>query len=97
MAQLAAPGRAEPSAAYLDASRWRVLLTDLRALGTWRLRATLLRESCLPPAEYVMARYRARSRWLLPWWYARRALAGARKLSARRHAPAAQEHGGDPS
>ena len=97
IAQLAAPGSAEPSAAYLDASRWRLLLTDLRALGTWRQRATLLRESCLPPAEYVMARYHARSRWLLPWWYARRALGGAWRLSARHRVPAASRFGGDPS
>ena len=84
-----------PNALALKADRVRT--THLDPDLCRRLRASLLRESCLPPAEYVMARYRARSRWLLPWWYARRALAGARKFSARRHAPPAQESGGDPS
>jgi len=65
-------GTAELSAAYLDDDRRRLLLTDLRALGTWRDRATLVRETCFPPRAYVLAKYRARHRWLLPWLYVRR-------------------------
>jgi hypothetical protein len=82
--RLAASAAGELSADYLDGNRWRFLATDLRALATWRDRATLLRESCFPPAEYMLAQHRTRSRWLLPWWYARRAIAGTWKFSRRR-------------
>ncbi len=82
--QMAASATGELSAQYLNANRWRLLLTDLRGLATWRDRATLLRESCFPPAEYMLARYHLRSGWRLPWWYARRAIAGAWKYSNRR-------------
>lgn len=78
---LARAGAEELSAAYLDTGRRRLLLTNLRALGSWRERATLLRESLFPPAEYLLARYRAQSRWLLPWWYVRRAAEGMWKTS----------------
>jgi hypothetical protein len=80
---LAVPAAAELSATYLDSARGPLLMTDLRALGTWRERATLLRESVFPPADYVLAKYGSDSRWLLPWWYVRRAAAGVRKLSRR--------------
>jgi hypothetical protein len=78
---LAHAGAEELSAAYLDADRRRMLLTDLRALGTWSERATLVRESLFPPAEYLLAKYGAQSRWLLPWWYVRRAAEGVWKTS----------------
>ncbi len=78
--QLATPKTRELSVAYLDASRKRLLLVDLRALGTWRERLTLLRESCFPPADYVMAKYQARNRSWLSWWYVRRAVEGVWKL-----------------
>jgi len=66
-------GAAELSATYLDADRKELLLTDLRALPTWHARATLVRESLFPPVSYVLAKYQSERRWLLPWWYARRA------------------------
>ena len=77
--------RNELSAAYLDPRRRSFLLVDLRGLGTWKSRATLLRERLFPPASYLRARYRPRSpsapRWLLPWWYARRAAEGVWKAA----------------
>jgi hypothetical protein len=78
---LATQGAVELSAAYLETDRRRLLLTNLRALPTWRERATLVRESLFPPGEYLLAKYRARSRWLLPWWYVRRAAEGMWKMS----------------
>ena len=78
---LAPAGTKELSAAYLVTDRRRLLLTNLRALGSWRERATLLRESLFPPAEYLLAKYQAQSRWLLPWWYVRRAAEGVWKVS----------------
>jgi hypothetical protein len=78
---LAEPPRRELSARYLDAGRLRILTTDLRALASWRDRMTLLREACFPDAEYVLARYGAQTRWALPWWYVRRAVAGFGKVT----------------
>ncbi len=71
----------ELSARYLHAGRAGVLLTDLRALPTWRKRARLLRESWLPSRDYMHRKFRGRSPWLLPWWYVRRAVEGALKLA----------------
>lgn len=81
MNQLALPKTKELSAAYLKASHKRLLLTDLRALATWRERLTLLRESCFPPADYVMAKYHGENRAWLSLWYVRRAVAGVWKLT----------------
>lgn len=54
--QKGAAGMHEPSRAYLDApSPMRRLWLDLVALGTWRRRATLLREHLLPPRAYMRA------------------------------------------
>jgi hypothetical protein len=78
---LKAEGPPELSAAYLDTGRRRLMLTNLRALPTWRARATLLRESLFPAPEYLLAKYRAHRRWLLPWWYLRRAAEGMWKMS----------------
>ena len=78
--QLAAPVADELSGAYLRTGRWGRLALNLRALVTWRERATLLWELCVPPSDYLLAKYRARNRWWLPWLYARRAVAGVWKL-----------------
>ena len=71
----------ELSAKYLAADRRTVFRIDLEALPTWKDRIALVRELLLPPADYVLEKYGARSRWLLPWWYLRRAVEGARKLA----------------
>jgi len=71
----------ELSASYLHGNRRRLFLTNLRALATWRLRATLMRESLFPPAAYVLEKYSSHARWMLPWWYARRAAEGVWKMS----------------
>jgi len=81
LAELAAPARRELSADYLDAGPARILLTDLRALVSWRDRMTLLRETCFPDARYVLAQYGARTRLALPWWYLRRAIDGIGRWS----------------
>jgi len=74
-------GASEPSMALLDARRtpMRDLLLDLR-VAPWRQRLTLLREHVLPPSAYFRAR--SKSGWL-PLAYARRAVRGARRWSAR--------------
>ena len=70
----------EISSAYLTAGRARLLKTDLRALETWRERATLVLEICFPPHDYVLAKYRARHRWQLPLLYFRRAVGACWKV-----------------
>jgi hypothetical protein len=79
----------ELSASYLDGRRGSGLLINLRALETWRSRATLLRESLFPPAAYLSAKYDSQRRWLLPWWYARRAAEGLWKASTARRTESA--------
>ncbi len=78
---LAAPATDELSGAYLlRAGRWFRLALSLRSLATWRERATLLWGLCVPPADYLLAKYRVRNRCLLPWLYARRIVAGVWKF-----------------
>jgi hypothetical protein len=57
--------------------RLDVLVSDLKALGSWRDRARLLREHVFPPASYIMDAYSVSSRVLLPVLYAHRLLFGA--------------------
>ena len=78
---LAPPAAEEISGAYLDSDRLGLLMTDMRALASWRSRATLMCELAFPPADYLLAKYRARSRWLLPWWYVRRAAEGVWRIA----------------
>ncbi len=56
---------------------WR---EDLAALPGWRARARLLLEHALPSAEYMLARYETRHRFLLPALYLHRAVIGAWRL-----------------
>lgn len=64
---------------WLAGSHGQRLLTDLRTLPDWRLRAARLREILFPPADYMLGRYGTGRRWLLPLLYLHRALAGWRK------------------
>ena len=71
----------EPTAAFLRADRKKidVLLSDLRTLGGWRQRLTLLREHLFPPAAYMRNAYGVTNPLLLPFSYVIRALTGFRK------------------
>jgi hypothetical protein len=64
----------EPSMVLLRGGRRAVLLAELRALAGWRERSRWLREHALPPGDYMLRKYAARQRWLLPALYVRRAL-----------------------
>jgi hypothetical protein len=80
--------RAHPQSPVVIRGRWtqaRVLRLDLQALPSWRARGRLIREHLLPPASYMRARYRVRSKLLLPGLYLWRALAGAPKWLRRRN------------
>jgi putative nucleotidyltransferase-like protein len=74
-------GQEEPSRVYTERTQRRldVLLADLRWLPRWRDRLRLLAEHAFPPASFVMARYAARRRVLLPVLYAHRLVTGAWK------------------
>jgi len=74
----------DPSARFLRPrlTRLDLWLMDLRALrGRERLR--LVREHLFPPAEYMLQKYHAGSRLLLPVLYLRRALSGAWRVVGR--------------
>lgn len=58
-------------------SRLALLAEDLCALPGWRARLRLLKEHAFPGMDYMRARYGARSRCLLPYYYAKRAFKGA--------------------
>jgi hypothetical protein len=76
-ARLGAPGAAEPAAAYLRPVLRPVdrLWVELRTLGP-RRGARLLREHLFPPASYMARAYGVRRTWLLPAFYAQRAVVG---------------------
>lgn len=74
----AAPG--EPSRIYLQAAMGRrdILVSDLKALSSWRARLQLVREHLLPPSSFIRHRY-GLTKWPLPVLYLHRLLAGASK------------------
>jgi hypothetical protein len=85
LAALRTSGLEEPSRAYTERTQRRidVLCADLRLLPRWRDRFQLVSEHAFPPASYMMARYDARQRLLLPALYVHRLASGAWKwLSA---------------
>jgi hypothetical protein len=71
----------EPSRAYTERTQRRmdVLRADLRLLTRWRDRLQLVSEHAFPPVSYMMARYDARQRLLLPALYVHRLASGAWK------------------
>lgn len=74
--------RAEASRSFLKRNRRRgaMLAQDLGALRGWRARATRLRQLAFPPAAFMHATFRTRSRAALPFLYAYRALRGIGRL-----------------
>ena len=77
---LAAAAPSEPSKIYIEGSvtRGDVLISDMRALGSWRARLRLLREHVFPPAAFMRVRYGDQS-WPLPALYVHRLITGASK------------------
>lgn len=77
--------RNERTRSYLhrDPRRLRVLRDELGALRGWRARAQRLRQLAFPPAEFMQARFGARSRLALPWLYVYRAARGVARLFRR--------------
>ena len=70
----------EPSARLLAPTGAAVLFEDFRSLDGWRPRLQLLRELVLPSPTYMLERYGARTRLMLPWLYLRRTASGCLKL-----------------
>jgi hypothetical protein len=82
--RLADPAPLEPAARYLGRGPMRQLIGDFVALERWGQRARLFRELAFPADVFMRAKYAGASvRWL-PLLYARRGLAGLRKLAPRR-------------
>ena len=87
---LRAPGRAEPSAAYLEtARRWSdELVSNVRGLPRWSDRLRLLREVAFPAPGYMLRAYRldavSAAGALLPALYVHRGLRGLWKVLRNR-------------
>lgn len=81
----ASMARAERSRSYLDRRprRLGVLRAELAAEHGWRARARRLRQLAFPPASFMQASFRTRSRLALPWLYAYRAARGVARLLRR--------------
>ena len=90
MRVLAAPGRAEPSAVYLEPERrWRdELVSNVRGLRRWSDRIRLLREVAFPAPGYMLRAYRldavTAAGALLPALYVHRGLRGLWKVLRNR-------------
>lgn len=78
-------GKGEAARAFLAAGRGPAgdLWLDLRALPTWRARATLIAEHLLPSRAFMLRQPGATPR-NLPWRYARRLISGPFKWAGRR-------------
>jgi hypothetical protein len=79
LAALAAPGPAEPAAAYVTSRRLGQIARDFRAVPGIRKRWLFLCEMALPPAAYVRMLYRHASWQWLPWLYTRHVVDGLRR------------------
>jgi len=87
---VAAPHLAHPdvearTSAFLRGERRHIeqVVSDLRALPTWRDRVRLMTQHVFPSAAYMRTQYAPASSAPLPVLYVRRALHGARKWLAR--------------
>lgn len=80
--------RPEPTAAFLREGRTlgEVIAGDFAALD-WRGRLQRAWQLAFPPASYLMERSGARSRVMLPWLYAVRAVRGVGRLFRRVSGP----------
>jgi len=75
---------AEPSAAFLHAHRGvDHLVSDLGALPDVGARARLLWQHVFPRPGYMLQKYSARTRWLLPYLYVKRIVEGAPRWFTR--------------
>jgi hypothetical protein len=81
-AALSTEGETEPSSRYLSSgsrSRLANTLLDMGLVPDFAGRLRLLREYLLPPADYMLRKYRFRQRYLLPFLYLWRILSGIGK------------------
>jgi hypothetical protein len=72
-------GAARPAEKVFDGARvtpMRMLVSDWRAMDSWAGRLRLVSAHVFPEPTYMASKYGTRSRALLPFLYARRALAG---------------------
>ena len=74
-------GRERPDQLFLGrgVSPLGLLLSDWRAIGSWKGRLRLVKEHICPDRSYMVARYGPHGPWSLPFLYGRRALGGLRR------------------
>jgi hypothetical protein len=74
----------EPTAAFLGPRRdVDHLVSDLEALPTLTSRARLVWQHVFPRPDYMLQKYGARTRWLLPYLYLKRIVGGAPRWLTR--------------
>jgi hypothetical protein len=73
----AAPAEASQSYLHGPVRKRDVLVSDLKALRSWRARLRLLREHAFPPPAFMRQRYGTTRWWLLPALYVHRFATGA--------------------
>ena len=76
-------GQAGLPVLHQKASAWRDFVEDLRFTPRLGAKLRIVREHLLPPGDYVMRKYGAKSRALLPVLYVRRAVMGTARLLLR--------------
>ena len=77
-------GTREPTATFLRPQREvDHLVSDLSSLPSLPARARLVWQHLFPRAEYMLEKYRARTRWLLPYLYVKRMVEGAPRWLSR--------------
>lgn len=64
-------------------SAWKYQLVNFKTMPGWTERVGLLREYLLPPAEYMLAKYKTDKKWLLPYLYIKRIVGGLKRFLNR--------------
>jgi hypothetical protein len=86
VATLARNGKREPiKLPGNNPSQLRGLLEDFRCLSSWRERLLLAREHLFPDPEYMRIKYGNNERYLLPFFYAHRAVRGLYRMTRRQN------------
>lgn len=80
LAQLAIRKKNETFTERMGISRTRIVLSDFRALPSWRQRLHLFREYCFPDSSYMQTKYNITNKSFLPLLYVYRLTQGLYKL-----------------
>ncbi len=80
ISQLKKGANHEKCSPEIGKSRLTMEISNLRALPGWKERAGFIKEGFFPDANYMMAKYKTEKKYLLPYLYLKRAIAGIYKI-----------------